>query len=63
MSKPKVEVYEKNVYGNTLIYPANDAANRFARIAGKRTLSKEHIQQIKLLGFEVHRVFEPRDTG
>ena len=60
-NKPVVEIYEKDVYGNTLIYPANNDARTFAVLAGKKTHSKQDLELISLLGFEVKRVFAPRD--
>lgn len=48
-----IEVEVKNVYGNTLIYPANNAAKALARIAGKKTLSVADLQNASLLGLEV----------
>lgn len=57
-----IEVEVKSVYGNTLIYPANDAARVLARIAGKKTLSVADLQNAGLLGLEVveiNRTYEP----
>lgn len=51
----KVEV--RNVYGNATIYPANAAAERFAAIAGKKTLSNADLMNIQALGFKVEEVF------
>ncbi len=50
----KVEV--RNVYGNELIYPANFEAERFAAIAGTKTLSRTDLMNIKALGFTVEEV-------
>lgn len=46
----------RNVYGNEMIYPANFAAERFAAIAGKKTLSRADLTNIKGLGFAVEEV-------
>lgn len=51
-----VEVEVRNVYGNEMIYPANAAAYRFAAIAGKKTLSRTDLMNIKALGFAVEEV-------
>lgn len=51
-----VEVEVRNVYGNEMIYPANAAAERFAAIAGKKTLSRADLMNIKALGFAVEEV-------
>lgn len=48
-----IEVEVKNVYGNSLIYPANDAAKALARIAGKKTLSVADLQNASAIGLEV----------
>lgn len=50
----KVEV--RNVYGNEMIYPANFEAERFAAIAGKKTLSRTDLMNIKAIGFAVEEV-------
>jgi hypothetical protein len=50
------EVEVRNVYGNEMIYPANYAAERFAAIAGKKTLSRTDLMNIKALGFAVEEV-------
>lgn len=51
-----VEVEIRSVYGNDMIYPANFAAERFAAIAGKKTLSLADLANIKALGFAVEEV-------
>ena len=48
-----VEVYSKNVYGNTLVYPHNETAKQFTAIAGKKTLSRTDISRIEAIGFSV----------
>lgn len=52
----KVLVKIKNVYGNELIYPANDTAKIFADIAGQVTLTRETLKNIKDLGYEIEVV-------
>lgn len=51
-----IKVRIKNIYGNDLIYPVCDKAKYFAAIAKKKTFSKDDIQNIKKLGFEVNVV-------
>ena len=51
-----IQIEVKSVYGNDLIYPANDAAKALARIAGKKTLSVENIKDACALGLEVVEV-------
>ncbi len=52
----KVVIEIKMVYGNVLYYPANEAAKIFANIAGKKSLAKADIANIKALGFAVEYV-------
>ena len=51
-----VEVEVRSVYGNELIYPANFEAERFAAIAGTKTLNRTDLMNIKALGFVVEEV-------
>lgn len=53
-----VEIEVRSVYGNEMIFPANFAAERFAAIAGKKTLNRTDLLNIKALGFEVEQVFQ-----
>ena len=55
-ANPAVLVEVRNVFGNETIYPANAAAERFAAIAGKKTLSKTDLANITSLGFVVEEV-------
>ena len=48
-----ITVKIKNSYGRELIYPVCKQAIIFATIAGKATLSREHIKNIRSLGFTV----------
>ena len=43
----------KNIYGNEMIYPANQTAQHFANIAGTKTLSANTLRNAKLLGFAI----------
>lgn len=52
-ANPVCLVEVRSVYGNTTIYPANAAAERFATIAGKKTLSNTDLMNIQALGFVV----------
>lgn len=52
-AKPVVLVEVRNVFGNATIYPANAAAERFAAIAGKKTLSNVDLMNIQALGFVI----------
>ncbi len=48
-----IKVTVKNVYGNETIYPACDKSKAFASIAGTKTLTKQVIADIKVIGFSV----------
>jgi hypothetical protein len=50
---PIIEIEVRTVYGNTLIYPVNEAAKTLAKIAGKKTLSADDIKNACALGLEV----------
>lgn len=49
----EIFVTVKDVYGVRKIYPACDRAQKFARIAGTKTLTNEAIEAIKALGYTV----------
>jgi hypothetical protein len=42
-----------NNYGQEAIYPANDTADLFTQITGKKTLSRWEIERIRRLGYAV----------
>ena len=48
-----ITVKIKDVYGTSLVYPVCEDAQRFAKIAGKKTLSRAVILTIKAMGFDV----------
>lgn len=43
----------RNVYGNELIYPANDTARALVTLTGRKTFSRSDIQTLKGLGYAV----------
>ena len=43
----------KTVYGNRLVYPICKKAMTFAKISGHKTLTRETLQGIRELGYEV----------
>lgn len=55
-----IQVEAKSVFGNTLIYPVNEAAQVLASIAGTKTLSRQNLEYAKHLGLEVVEVFSPK---
>lgn len=53
-----VQFEVRNVFGNQTIYPANEPAQLFADIAGKKTLSPADLTKIRQLGFYTEQVFQ-----
>ena len=49
----KIIVKARSVYGETKFYPANDAAEIFAKIAGTKTLTLATLGHIKSLGLQL----------
>lgn len=49
----KIAVKIKNVYGNPTVYPVCDNAKLFAKIANTKTLTRDTLEQIKKLGYEI----------
>lgn len=49
----KLVIEIKQVYGNEMIYPANDTAQVFADLIGTKTLGRMKLALIQGLGFEV----------
>jgi hypothetical protein len=52
-NQPIVEIKEKSVYGNTLLYPNNETAKIFARLVKKQTFSRNDLYVIADLGYRV----------
>lgn len=50
-----ITVRIKNIYGNDLIYPVDENAQRFAQLTGKKTFSKWDLRLIRELGYEVEQ--------
>ena len=55
MSGLLITVEVRSVYGRDTIYPADDAARAFARIAGTTTLTRDAIREIARLGYTICR--------
>jgi len=52
-----INFYRKNVYGNDLIYVADEKqAKSISKITGSKTLKPIHIQGFNELGFEFNEV-------
>ena len=48
-----ITVEVRTVYGNEMVYPADDAAAQFCNIAGTRTLPASILPFIRALGYEI----------
>lgn len=53
----KVQYRIKQVYGNDMLYPANDIAETIVKLTGKKTLDASSLRLAAELGFESERVF------
>jgi hypothetical protein len=53
--KTKVMIQVKNVYGNELLYPANETAELFTKLLGTKTFSVSQLKLIQELGFEIEQ--------
>lgn len=49
-----ITVAVRNVYGNDLIYPADDQAALFASLLAVKTFNRRQLATIKALGYAVH---------
>jgi hypothetical protein len=57
-----VKFYAKKVYGNTLLYPANEQAEKFCELTGTKTLQEWQLKRIFELGFNLEQVSDPEDS-
>ena len=48
-----IVVEAKNVYGNILVYPVCDKAKLFCKIANTRTLTKDMLDLVQMLGYKI----------
>jgi hypothetical protein len=51
-----IKVTIKNVYGKETIYPACEASEKFAALAGQKSLTAREIKLIKELGYSIEVV-------
>lgn len=49
----EIQIEGRKVYGNTLIYPYNDAAKLLAELVGKKTLSYNDLRIARQLGHTI----------
>jgi len=53
-SRSHITVSVRSVYGNELVYPADDTAALFASLIGAKMFNAKQIGQIRALGYAVH---------
>ena len=58
-TSPKVQVFDRNVCGRILTYPANEVASRFATLVERTTLTSENLAGIKRLGYAIEFIPDP----
>lgn len=63
MNRTTIEVFARNVYGVTKIYPANEAGEKLAQLVGKKTLDKRDLDLARELGLVVEAVVDPKLAG
>jgi hypothetical protein len=54
----ELTVKVKQVYGNDMIYPVNDTAQKFSNLIGKKTFSRVDLAIISNLGYKITQVQE-----
>jgi hypothetical protein len=55
-----VQVFQRQVYGQPKVYPANHAADLLASIAGVKTFNNQQLQTIRELGLTIEQVKDPQ---
>lgn len=49
----EIKVTQREVYGNSLFYPANDKASTLALLTNSKTLTRRSLQLAQELGFKI----------
>jgi len=57
---PIVQVFYRLVYGNELIYPANEAAAKLAEFARVKTFNRSQVDCLRDAGLHIEEVRDPR---
>ena len=57
-----LQIQQRSVYGVLTIYPINDVAQRFAEIAGTKTLTPKTLKLAEQLGFTIQVQAEDVDA-
>lgn len=55
-----IQVFARSVYGKIAIYPANEAAEIFSVLVGKKTFTPFDLSLLAKLGHEVEYVVDPK---
>ena len=55
-----IQVFARSVYGKIAIYPANEAAEIFSVLIGKKTFTAFDLSLFAKLGHEVEYVTDPK---
>ena len=50
----EITLLRKEQYGRSVYYPVCDKAKMFANIAGTKTITKETVRHIKVLGYKIN---------
>ena len=58
-----IQVFARNVYGNDLIYPSNDQAQRMAMLLKCKTFTVPQLQVMLDMGFTVEHILDPKLNG
>jgi hypothetical protein len=55
----KLQVYERNVYGRSTIYPTGEEGPILQALTGRKTLDMPDLRNLQHLGFEIAFVPDP----
>jgi hypothetical protein len=58
----KLQVYERNVYGRSTIYPTGEEAPILQALTGRKTLDMPDLRNLQHLGFEIAFVPDPNSA-
>jgi hypothetical protein len=58
-SHPTVQVFDRNVCGRILTYPANEIGTRFAALLEKTAFNARDLAGIKRLGYAIEFIPDP----
>jgi hypothetical protein len=51
-----ISIKEKSVWGNVLMYPNNEVANKFIQLLGKKTFALIDLKIIESLGYKLEYI-------